>query len=73
MVGVLIFTTMNLQSQNNVENIPNLVHKTHAVRTLQLAPFYNYGIRYLDSTEVFTSIEKIEHLAKEENDEELLL
>jgi hypothetical protein len=58
----------SIKAQIYIEDISTLVHKTHAERTIQLTPFYNEGIRYLDSSQVFTTINKIRSLSRKSND-----
>lgn len=71
---LLLFISISTHAQNPiVGNIDALVHTTHTKRTLQLTPFYNKGIRDLDSLEVFRTINSIEALAKRNNDRDLVL
>lgn len=50
-----------------------LVHKTHAERTILLNRFYEGQMTELDSAQVFRYIQRIQQLAAEENDPELAL
>ncbi len=64
--------SINIQAQDYINDISTLVNKTHSERTIILTPFYERGIRYLDSVTVFSKIKEIEILAKNNNDEALL-
>ncbi len=60
-------------AQNYLPDVSVLVNKTHAERTLILAPFYEYGIRYSDSITIFKKINKLQHLAQKKGDRDLYL
>lgn len=54
-------------------NLDTLVHTTHAKRTIAFSNFYEEGIRYLDSVEVFKRISRVERVARKSSDKDLLL
>ncbi|MFT6500724.1 MAG: DNA-binding CsgD family transcriptional regulator [Crocinitomicaceae bacterium] len=51
----------------------SLVNKSHAERTIILTPFYEWGLRYLDSNIIFNQLNKVERLAKKHRDRGLEL
>jgi len=65
--------SINAQAQDYISDISTLVNKTHTERTIILTPFYERGIKNLDSIAVFSKIIEIEILAKKNNDDALLL
>jgi hypothetical protein len=80
LVGLFIITYFLVASQHIDpsiyslnQDLTKLIHKTHTERTLILTPFYEWGIRHLDSVTVFTKIQKIDSLAQANNDRELEL
>lgn len=52
---------------------PALVNKTHGERTLLLTPFYEWGIRHLDSVAIFEQLHSVDSMAAAHNDLDLAL
>lgn len=72
---VFLFCTTTIQAQKDIgiKSVKELVNSTHTKRTLALSPFYEEGIRYMDSVEIFNQILEVEKAAEKANDNELLL
>lgn len=61
------------QAKIGIQSVSELVNSTHPKRTLALTLFYEEGIRFLDSVEVFSQISEVEQEARKAKDSELLL
>ncbi len=70
---ILLNTVRFVAQDYSLKNIESLVNTNHTERTIQLKEFYEIGLRFLDSTEIFTTIKKVESLSKKNSDNELFL
>jgi len=63
-----------VSAQQSVEiDFTQLANKTHTYRTVALFEYYGLNSKHLDSTSVFADVELVRQLAKQHNDEHLLL
>lgn len=70
----LLILSFNLYAKDSNEiDLASLLHKTHAQRTFILMPFYDKGIRNLDSIQIFRKINAIRYFAEQNEDFDLRL